>query len=242
MYKILIVDDEEMIRNGIKAVIPWNEIEIDRVELAASGKEALLLIRKEPPDILLTDISMTEMSGLDMVEEANTLYSDMKVIVLTGYDSFEYAKQALKLRVDDFLLKPIAEDVLRECIWKQVQELKESEQRSDEESRNRRMEGIRDQQKLEKVLQNLLHHYTAEALEVIEQEYHYSLYENMAAAVLVTACYSGAEAGLKISSEQQIIQLCMEYVDVKSWVYPFGMRMESRLLLPCIRTDAVLTA
>ena len=144
MYKILIVDDEEMIRNGIKAVIPWNEIEIDNVELASSGKEALTLIRRKPPDILLTDISMTEMSGLDMVEEANTLCSNMKVIVLTGYDSFEYAKQALKLRVDDFLLKPIAEDTLKECIWKQVQELKESAQKSDEESRNRRMEGIRD--------------------------------------------------------------------------------------------------
>ena len=153
MYKILIVDDEEMIRNGIKAVIPWNEIEIDNVELASSAKEGLALIRRESPDILLTDISMTKMSGLDMVEEANTLCNNMKVIVLTGYDSFEYAKQALKLRVDDFLLKPIAEDALKECIWKQVQELKESGQRSDEELRNRRVEGIRDQQKLEKVLQ-----------------------------------------------------------------------------------------
>lgn len=215
MYKILIVDDEEMIRNGIKAVIPWNEIEIDNVELASSGKEALTLIRRKPPDILLTDISMTEMSGLDMVEEANTLCSNMKVIVLTGYDSFEYAKQALKLRVDDFLLKPIAEDTLKECIWKQVQELKESAQKSDEESRNRRMEGIRDQQKLEKVLQSLLHHYKAEALEEIEQEYHYPLYENMAAAVLMPARYSNAEAGIKISSEQRMIQLCIEYVDVK---------------------------
>ena len=114
MYKILIVDDEEMIRNGIKAVIPWNEIEIDNVELASSAKEGLALIRRESPDILLTDISMTKMSGLDMVEEANTLCNNMKVIVLTGYDSFEYAKQALKLRVDDFLLKPIAEDALKE--------------------------------------------------------------------------------------------------------------------------------
>ncbi len=215
MYKILIVDDEEMIRNGIKAVIPWNEIEIDNVELASSAKEGLALIRRESPDILLTDISMTKMSGLDMVEEANTLCNNMKVIVLTGYDSFEYAKQALKLRVDDFLLKPIAEDALKECIWKQVQELKESGQRSDEELRNRRVEGIRDQQKLEKVLQNLLHHYKAEALELIEQEYHYSLFENMAVAILVPACYSNSEAGIRISSEQRMIQLCMEYVDVK---------------------------
>ena len=87
MYKILIVDDEEMIRNGIKAVIPWNEIEIDNVELASSGKEALTLIRRKPPDILLTDISMTEMSGLDMVEEANTLCSNMKVMTALNMQS-----------------------------------------------------------------------------------------------------------------------------------------------------------
>ena len=93
MYKVLIVDDERMIREGMKKVISWNELEIDRVETADSGFEALRLIQAEVPDIMITDISMREMTGLELIEKALEIAPDLQIIVLTGYDSFEYARE-----------------------------------------------------------------------------------------------------------------------------------------------------
>jgi two-component system response regulator YesN len=126
MYKILIVDDEKMIRMGIKQVIPWNSIGIDEVYIAASGNEALELIREHKPDIMMTDISMTEMTGLNLIEEAHKIISDIRILVLTGYDDFEYARACLRMNVQDFHLKPIDEEVLTESIRRQVECIKEA--------------------------------------------------------------------------------------------------------------------
>ena len=99
MYKALIVDDERMIREGMKKVIPWSELEIDRVETAESGIEALKMIQKDIPDIMITDISMREMTGLELIEKALEIAPDLQIIVLTGYDSFEYAYSKLSYPV-----------------------------------------------------------------------------------------------------------------------------------------------
>lgn len=106
-YKILIVDDEKMIRMGIKNAMPWESMDIEKVYTAASAMEAEEVIKKHQPEIMVTDISMTEMSGLELVEQIRKQNEGMRIIVLTGYDRFEYARQALQLRVHDFLLKPI---------------------------------------------------------------------------------------------------------------------------------------
>lgn len=106
-YKILIVDDEKMIRMGIKNAMPWEEMSIGEVFTAASAMEAEQIIEEQQPEIMITDISMTEMSGLELVGQIREKYQGMRVIVLTGYDRFEYARQALKLQVHDFLLNPL---------------------------------------------------------------------------------------------------------------------------------------
>ena len=107
MYKILIVDDEKMIRMGIKKAIDWESIGIGEVYTAATGKEALRIMQAYHPQIMVTDIRMTEMSGLELIEEARYVVPDLRFIVLTGYDNFEYARQSLRLQVQDFFLKPI---------------------------------------------------------------------------------------------------------------------------------------
>ena len=147
MYKILIVDDEKMIREGIRAVIQWEKLEIGTVLLASSGREALEIIKREKPDILLTDICMAEITGLEMIEQAMAYHSSMRMLVLTGYDSFEYARKALQLKVQDFLLKPIDEEVLEDSIRKQVEYLKEKEKERQEERKTRRAIGVREQGK-----------------------------------------------------------------------------------------------
>ena len=120
-YKILIVDDEKMIRMGIRNAMPWEQMQIAEVYTASSAGEAEELIREHQPEIMVTDISMTEMSGLELVEQIRGEKNDMRVIVLTGYDRFDYARQALQLQVHDFLLKPIDEMELKKSILAQVE-------------------------------------------------------------------------------------------------------------------------
>ena len=120
MYKILIVDDEKMIRLGMKKVLPLESLVISEVYDAASGKEALGIIREKKPEIMISDIQMTEMTGLELIEEARKIVPELRVIVLTGYDNFEYARQSLRLQVQDFFLKPIEEEELARAVSKQV--------------------------------------------------------------------------------------------------------------------------
>ncbi len=135
-YRILIVDDEKMIRMGIKNAMPWEQMQIAEVYTASSAKEAAALIGEHRPQIMITDISMAEMSGLELVGQIREQDADMRVIVLTGYDRFEYARQALQLQVHDFLLKPIDEMELQKSILAQVEWL-ESKRIKEENSRTK---------------------------------------------------------------------------------------------------------
>ena len=125
MYKVLIVDDEKMIRMGMKKVLPWDELGVGEVYTAATGKEALEILDEQHPEILITDIQMTEMTGLELIEEAKKCVPDLRVIVLTGYDNFEYARQSLRLKVQDFFLKPIEEEELANAVKNQVEYLEQ---------------------------------------------------------------------------------------------------------------------
>jgi two-component system response regulator YesN len=103
--KIMIVDDEVIIRTGLSTVIDWKGLGFTLLPSAASAEEALLAIELEQPHVLITDIKMTGKSGLDLVREVKGKYPDMEIIVLTGYDDFSFAQQALREGVGDFLLK-----------------------------------------------------------------------------------------------------------------------------------------
>ena len=122
MYRVLIVDDEKMIRMGMKNAIDWKKLGVDDVFTAASGNEALKILKEEGPEIMVTDIQMTEMTGLELIKAARESVPELRVIVLTGFDNFEYARESLRLQVQDFFLKPIDEDDLFNAIEKQIKE------------------------------------------------------------------------------------------------------------------------
>ncbi|GGH36571.1 response regulator transcription factor [Paenibacillus segetis] len=103
--KVLIVDDEVIIRNGLSTVINWEDSGFTVLEPAASAEEALLRIPTERPEIIFTDIQMTGKSGLDMAHEVKREYPDTEMIIISGYDEFAYAQQALREGVSDYLLK-----------------------------------------------------------------------------------------------------------------------------------------
>ena len=155
-YKILIVDDEKMIRMGIRNAMPWEQMQIAEVYTASSAGEAEELIREHQPEIMVTDISMTEMSGLELVEQIRGEKNDMRVIVLTGYDRFDYARQALQLQVHDFLLKPIDEMELKKSILAQVEWLEIRRIRQADSITVSRAQGVRQQMELEEFMRSLV--------------------------------------------------------------------------------------
>jgi two-component system response regulator YesN len=103
--RLLIVDDEVIIRTGLASVIAWHELGIELLQPAASAEEALTRMAEERPHILMTDIRMNGKSGLELAEEAMLLIPELEVIILSGYDDFSYAQQAIRNGVTDYLLK-----------------------------------------------------------------------------------------------------------------------------------------
>lgn len=111
MFSILIVDDEAEIRDGL-ASLDWQSINYEIAGVGAHGLEALALMEERPADVILTDIRMPFMDGIQLLEAVKEKYPYVKVIILSGYDDFEYAKKALRLGATDYLLKPtIIEDL-----------------------------------------------------------------------------------------------------------------------------------
>jgi two-component system response regulator YesN len=131
MFKVLIVDDEEMIRNGIKNAIPWLDYEISEVITAATGEEAEEIFSAFCPDIVLTDIRMPGMSGLDFLQKVKEIDPGVKVIILSGYDDFSYAQTAIKVGAFDYLLKTTDMKGLIGVINKAVEEVKKEKEKKE---------------------------------------------------------------------------------------------------------------
>ena len=106
MYKVVIVDDEPLIVEGLRKIVDWEKYGCIVVGEGHSGKEGLALVNKHEPDILFTDIRMPGMDGLTMIAALRSEHQDMQVVVLTGYRDFEYARSALNLGVQRYLVKP----------------------------------------------------------------------------------------------------------------------------------------
>lgn len=115
MLKVLIVEDEEIIRKGLVHTVDWLSMQCIVVGDAGDGKEGLQLIGQLRPDLVITDIRMPLMNGIEMVEQALNIYPFYSII-LTSYSEFEYAKQAISLKVFEYLLKPVDEGKLAEII------------------------------------------------------------------------------------------------------------------------------
>ena len=113
---LLIVDDEAEIRSGLRSIIPWEDYSVSVIGTAANGAEALDKIRYYEPDIVITDIQMPGMNGLQLVQRAKKEQFDCSFVILSGYDEFEYARTAIKYGVREYLLKPISIKDLTELI------------------------------------------------------------------------------------------------------------------------------
>lgn len=131
MIKLLIVDDEPFIRQGLKILINWEEYGYEIVGEACNGLEAIKELEKKDVDIIITDLKMPEMNGIELIEYVRkNILDEIKFIVLSGYYEFEYAKKAIKYNVTDYILKPIQKDELIKVLVALKEEYLKQEQQS----------------------------------------------------------------------------------------------------------------
>lgn len=215
MYKAIVVDDEKMIRLGIQTMIPWKSLGVDEVFVASSGREALEIIEQKAPHIMITDISMTEMSGLELIEKVNLMQQEIKIIVLTGYDSFEYAHKCLRMQVEDFFLKPIDENILTQAIKKLIGDFEIEKNILKSQKMIRRTQGTTEQLKLEKIMRDLCHNRIRNEKEInrLFEEYQYDLELTMQAAIIVPTLYMGTVRNEENFMALSIKNICIGLFD-----------------------------
>lgn len=123
MYKVIIVDDEEVIRQGLRTLIDWKGIGLNLVAEASNGLGALECIEKYKPHILVTDVKMPGMNGIELIKTLHEKKVNIKKVIISGYNDFEFVKDALKYSVSDYILKPINEDDLSATLTEIVKDI-----------------------------------------------------------------------------------------------------------------------
>jgi len=139
MYKMIVADDEELVRRGMRSSINWEEHGISIVGEAKDGIEALEKIRELNPDIIITDIRMPKMDGLELIRQAKSEFPEIKIIILSGYEDFNYAQKAIRNGAFDYLVKPIEVESVLEVVKKACLEIDKEANRVKNEQELRRM-------------------------------------------------------------------------------------------------------
>ena len=129
-YTVLMVDDEENVIRAMQKKIDWESIGFRIMGYAHNGIEALDLAEQEAPDVVLTDIKMPYMDGLELAHNLKIMYPTVRILIFSGFDEFEYAKEAIRLEVEEYILKPV--DELRRIFMR----IKESLDQEMDEKRN----------------------------------------------------------------------------------------------------------
>ena len=222
--KVLIVDDERIIRLGIRSVVPWENLGVQEVFEATSGREAMEVVEKEEPDLVITDIQMAEMTGLELIANIRQLKEDTRIIVLTGYDEFDYARECLRMQVQDFLLKPVDEEHLIRIIKHEIGQIHAMKEKVDKQSHLQRIAGTKEQTNLEKSMRKLIAKSDVmETIQFLEENYHYDV-ESKFQIILLLPSF---DVGLKREEESDsltrmtIKDLIIGYIDANDYGITF---------------------
>lgn len=128
MYRVVIADDERAIRTGLQIVVDWNRLGFEIAGCAQNGEEALQMMLRQKIDVLLADIRMPGLDGLQLAKKVQELELPAEIVLISGYRDFEYARQAVSLGVRDYLLKPVDEVALQELFRRICADLDERSQ------------------------------------------------------------------------------------------------------------------
>ena len=156
MFTILVVDDEEWIREGIMLKLKKSEFPLSGIYGAGSGEEALKIIKNKNINIIITDIRMDNMDGLELVEKVKEITDDVEFIMISGYSEFKYAKQAINMGVKGYLLKPTTSDDLHMALNKAIDSIMEKREHNWLSKENEKNRVHSEKLTLEKELNKLL--------------------------------------------------------------------------------------
>ena len=154
-HNVLIVDDEQLIRQGLRARIEYLRIDVDEIFEADNGLMALGIQDEHPIDLVITDIRMPDMDGLELIQEMQKKNNQIKFIVLSGYAEFSYAETAIRLGVKAYLLKPVSNDDLKDAFDKAYQEMEQTASIRQEVQMKKRMDREKHVYQQEKALNAL---------------------------------------------------------------------------------------
>lgn len=134
MYRLLLVDDEALIREGVSENVPWRELGYELAGTCENGREACEFLRENPVDVVVTDICMPFMDGMELSAVIQEKHPHIKVLILSGYDDFKYAKNAIKYGVEEYILKPVTSCEMRDILTRLKEKL--DKEREEERERN----------------------------------------------------------------------------------------------------------
>ena len=177
MYRVLVVDDEKLEREGIRFLLSMEEGEWEIYE-AANGKLALNELRKHPVDLMLTDIKMPHMDGLELSKKAREEYPDLEIIIFSGYGDFAFAQEAIRYGVTDYVLKPVDPDRFHDTIQKIQKEIASR--------KNKEQQSIKEKSFLQQYfLQSYLYSGDRERLKEAEGIVDFAIWEQWHCAILI---------------------------------------------------------
>ena len=232
MYKAIVVDDEKMIREGIRDTIRWEQVGIGEVYTASSGRKALEIIAEKQPEIMITDINMRRMTGIELIEQVREILPEMKVLVLTGYDDFEYARTCLRLKVQEFLLKPVDEKTLEKEIRKLTEQLEGEKRKQKEQEAVLRTAGSRQQEILENIMRGLIYDQNAKDLVSAAGAYGIESGKTMQLVILICEIQDEEKDGIAEGLLNMTIRnICMGLLDAHQEGITFFDRQDRALLL-----------
>ena len=128
-YKVVLIDDNVNTVNSLRLTVDWEGLGYEVAGVAYDGEPGARLIERVRPDVVITDIQMPGVNGLTMIEQMQDYLVNARVIVVTGYDNFQYATQAIRLSVMDYVLKPIDNEELAQTLVRAARSLDQDRQR-----------------------------------------------------------------------------------------------------------------
>lgn len=237
MYKLLIVEDEIWEREGLASFVDWHAMDIEIVGTAADGIQGMQMVKELLPDIVMTDIRMPLMDGLALAKEVKSFLPGCKIIIITGYDDFQYAKEALHIGVSDFLLKPIEKNELINAINKITDNLRQERHQEEYVRKLRSRLSERTYKERERFLLNVLAGYSKDNRQLSSDKglmFPFGSQKTVAAVIR----FDGFAGGSGLSGNENQDHFGMFYEKVRKLIGNSGVAVqnygENREILICL--------
>lgn len=235
MYKAVIIDDDPIVRKGMTMMIDWNSLGFTICATARDGEEGLEIINQCQPDLVITDIQMPGLNGLEMVDDLKDSFPDLEVIIITGFRNFDYARQALKLGVREILLKPTRLEELVNAVNLVIGELKEKEllkiQRKIQEKEDQQHKSLMQQRLLADLALGLRRCEDSCREELRKQGIPESSF-----LLFVTECFSDNQDNM-ISSRKAVVQIFKDFSHEGLFFLPFRQDKTHTVFLALFRNE-----